>query len=306
MTRLLLLQFMLAAALLATACGTLPPERSTPLDEARAAHASARNDPRVAQLAPEELSRADNAMALAEKSWRDWDPPERIDNLAYLARQQSLIAVEAARVRANQRVIEEASAERERLEREVRARDAARTAQAQADVARRDASAALAQADAARQQADAARQQAASEAERARMLQAQINDMQAKATDRGLVLTIGDVLFDSGHAELKPGGVHILQKAADFLTQHPQRTVMIEGFTDAVGGESYNVFLSERRAETVRETLVGMGVANERIVSHAYGKAYPVASNNNPAGRQLNRRVEVVISDDSGRIPPRS
>jgi outer membrane protein OmpA-like peptidoglycan-associated protein len=303
---LLRLQFIFAAALLAAACGTLPPERSAPLDEARAANATAHNDPRVGQLAPEELSRADNALAVAEKSWRDWDPPARIDHLAYLARQQSLIAVEAARVRANQRVIAEASAERERLQREIRVHDAARTAQAQADVARRDASVALAQADAARQQADAARQQAASEAERARILQAQIDDMQAKATDRGLVLTLGDVLFDSGHAELKPGGVRVLEKAADFLKQYPQRTVMIEGFTDAVGGESYNLFLSERRAETVRQTLVGMGVANDRIVSHAYGKAYPVATNDNAAGRQMNRRVEVVISDDSGRIPPRS
>src|SRR5262249_999441 len=133
MNRLLRLQFVLAAAFFAAACSTLPLDRSASLEAARAAYTSARNDPRVTQLAPEGLSRADQGMAAGEKSSRDWDPPARVDHLAYLARQQSLIAIEAGRARANQRAIEEASAERERLQQEVRAREAARVAQTQAD-----------------------------------------------------------------------------------------------------------------------------------------------------------------------------
>ena len=119
-------------------------------------------------------------------------------------------------------------------------------------------------------------------------------------------MTISDVLFDTGRAELKPGGVRMLQKVADFLRQYPQRTIMVEGFTDSIGGETYNLSLSERRANAVRATLVGMGVSPDRVHTQGFGKAFPIASNGNPAGRQLNRRVEVVISDDSGRIPPRA
>lgn len=130
-------------------------------------------------------------------------------------------------------------------------------------------------------------------------------ELNAKQTDRGMIITLGDVLFDTGKSELKSGGVRQVQKLAEFLTQNPQRKVSVEGFTDSVGSDEYNQGLSDRRAEAVRTALVGQGIAAERIVARGYGKAFPVAGNETAAGRQLNRRVEIVIADENKDITPR-
>ena len=137
-------------------------------------------------------------------------------------------------------------------------------------------------------------------------MEQQLKELETKQTDRGLVVTLGDVLFDTGRAELKPGGMRTVQKLADVLNRNPQRRIIIEGFTDSVGGESYNLQLSERRADAVRAELIVSGVAPERISTRGYGKSFPVASNDTSVGRQLNRRVEVVFSDDAGNIVPRA
>ena len=105
---------------------------------------------------------------------------------------------------------------------------------------------------------------------------------------------------------MRPGGMRTLQKVADFMKQYPERKLVVEGFTDATGGDAYNMELSERRAESVRNALVGMGVDASRVVSRGYGKGYPVATNETQAGRQLNRRVEVIISNDAADIAPRT
>ncbi|HVT38275.1 MAG TPA: OmpA family protein, partial [Gemmatimonadaceae bacterium] len=84
-----------------------------------------------------------------------------------------------------------------------------------------------------------------------------------------------------------------------------QRKMMIEGFTDSTGSNSHNQELSEKRADSVRYALLGMGIATDRITSRGYGESYPAAGNDTVAGRQLNRRVEILISDDSGTITPR-
>ena len=118
----------------------------------------------------------------------------------------------------------------------------------------------------------------------------------------GLVLTLGDVLFDTGRAELKPGASVKLDQLAQFLNTHPDRRVEIDGFTDSVGSDAYNESLSQRRADAVKTALVVRGIDASRINSEGYGKAYPVASNNESAGRQLNRRVEVIIGG-SGNTP---
>ena len=133
----------------------------------------------------------------------------------------------------------------------------------------------------------------------------QLKDLEAKKTDRGMVVTLGDVLFDTNESRLKSGGVRNVQKLADFFKQYPQRTVMIEGFTDSVGGAGPNQTLSDNRAAAVRSALLGMGVTNDRMTSRGFGESYPVASNDNAAGRQMNRRVEIIVSDESGKIAPR-
>jgi outer membrane protein OmpA-like peptidoglycan-associated protein len=130
-------------------------------------------------------------------------------------------------------------------------------------------------------------------------------DLQAKKTERGMIITIGDVLFATGQATLTQAGMGNLRKLADALAQNPERTVLVEGFTDSVGGTAYNQDLSERRASAVRNALLGMGVDGRRIAMKGYGEAYPVAANDTASNRQLNRRVEIVLSNSSSPIPPR-
>lgn len=136
-----------------------------------------------------------------------------------------------------------------------------------------------------------------------KQLQASLN---AKQTERGTLVTFGDVLFDLNKADLKPGGLVNVNKLAQFLQESPDRKVIIEGYTDSSGSASYNQSLSERRANSVRMALVKMGVGPERIVAQGYGKEYPVADNTSNSGRAQNRRVEVTISNDNQPVAPRS
>ncbi len=131
-------------------------------------------------------------------------------------------------------------------------------------------------------------------------------DMQAKQTERGTLVTFGDVLFDLDKAELKPAGMRGIQKLAEFLNENPERKVVVEGYTDSTGSDSYNQQLSERRAQSVRRALTHAGVDPQRIQAVGYGEQSPVASNDSPSSRAMNRRVEVTISNDSQRVAPRS
>ena len=159
----------------------------------------------------------------------------------------------------------------------------------EADLAKSDAVTALAESASARSDADAALL-AASE------LQRQLEILQARPTDRGLVLTLGDTLFATGKSELKSGAAANLDRLTAFMTEYPQRTAAIEGFTDSMGSDEYNQDLSERRADAVKSYLVRQGVETSRLSSTGRGENSPVADNESAAGRQQNRRVEVVIS----------
>lgn len=140
------------------------------------------------------------------------------------------------------------------------------------------------------------------EAEKAK---AELKDLQAQMTERGVVMTLGDVLFDVNKSTLKAGGVRVVQKLAGYLEANPQRTVSIEGHTDSTGSDEYNMKLSEARAESVKAALVNDGISGDRIETHGFGETAPVAENESPSGRQLNRRVEIVLSDEAGKVIPR-
>jgi outer membrane protein OmpA-like peptidoglycan-associated protein len=127
--------------------------------------------------------------------------------------------------------------------------------------------------------------------------------LKASDTARGPVLTLGDVLFDTDGFTLKAGAADTLNQLAAFLQDHPDRRVLVEGHTDSQGSNGYNALLSEHRASSVREALRLRGIGAERISAVGLGEAYPVASNDSAAGRQLNRRVDVVISDAQGQFP---
>ena len=128
-------------------------------------------------------------------------------------------------------------------------------------------------------------------------MQRQIDALQAKATDRGIVLTLGDVLFTSGRADLKAGAESNLDRLVTFLSQNPDRKVEIEGHTDNVGSDDYNQGLSQRRADSVRSFLMQQGINSVRIVASGKGEQRPVADNDSEGGRQQNRRVEVIIEN---------
>jgi outer membrane protein OmpA-like peptidoglycan-associated protein len=162
------------------------------------------------------------------------------------------------------------------------------------------------EANAANANAQASAAQNAAAQQRAQELESALADLQAKKTDRGFVITLGDVLFATGRADLKPGARHSLEKLSAFLHEYPQRSVQIEGYTDSVGTDDYNQGLSERRADSVRDVLTGMGISGDRIQTRGLGKTSPVADNGTETGRQMNRRVEVIISETDGRTAARA
>ena len=133
--------------------------------------------------------------------------------------------------------------------------------------------------------------------------QQQIDLLNAKPTDHGLVLALGDVLFMSGRADLKPGAVGNLNKLVNFLGKYLDRTVVIHGYTDSLGSGEYNQRLSERRANSVKAYLASQGIDSTRLSASGMGQSAPVAGNDSGAGRQQNRRVEVIISNPPAPLP---
>src|SRR6185369_4706144 len=188
-------------------------------------------------------------------------------------------------------------AEKARLDSRTREADVAKT---DALVARAESAEQKVAANSARSDADAALLAATASEQQAAELQRQLEIMQAKPTDRGLVLTLGDTLFATGKSEIKSGATANLDRLGDFLAEYPDRTASIEGFTDSTGSEDSNQVLSEHRADSVKRYLVGRGVQSARLTSTGRGESAPVADNESLAGRQQNRRVEVVISEAAG------
>jgi outer membrane protein OmpA-like peptidoglycan-associated protein len=123
-------------------------------------------------------------------------------------------------------------------------------------------------------------------------------------TKRGLVLTISDVLFESGKATLLSGASRAIDKLSEFLIENPKRAILIEGHTDNIGSSTYNIDLSLRRAEAVASALEKRGIESFRVTKRGYGEEFPVTTNSTPEGRQQNRRVEVIIINEG--IDPNS
>src|SRR5690606_23707806 len=165
-------------------------------------------------------------------------------------------------------------------------------AQRQVEVARAEAERQAALAEA---QELGARQRESATAARAAALGAELERLRARETERGLVVDVGDVLFAVDRAELQPGARADLARLAAFLREHPDRPVRVEGHTDSTGSAAYNLRLSEARAQSVASALIEQGVPPGRIETHGFGQTLPVASNDTAAGRQQNRRVEIVI-----------
>lgn len=293
-----------ASAVLLAACSTVPTTTAT-LDEARADYVAASNNPAVASNAPMEFRQASEALDRANQAAAKRESLDTIDRLAYVAKQRIATAQEVAKAKTAEAEIADASRQRDRVQLEARTAEAER-AKREAAAANAQVAAAQQQAQDAQAQAAAAQQQAAQLAERSARLEAILVELHAQKTERGMVVTIGDVLFGTDRAELTPNGMATVRKLAEVMMQNPDRTVLVEGFTDSTGSHSHNQELSERRAQSVAQALTSLGVPRERVAMRGYGEAYPVASNDNASNRQLNRRVEIVLSNEGASIPPRA
>ena len=280
------------AAVLLAACANAPvkPEGAA---HARNMLTQLQADPNLANRAPISMQQAEAAVRIAEQPETD---QQLVAYRVYMADRK----VETARAEAETKFAEdqrvELIAQREKVRLDARTREAD-LATGKVAMARAEGAEQKAEADAARNQADAAQAAALSAQQQAEELQRQIDTLQAKVTDRGLVLTLGDVLFATAKADLSSGANGTLNKLVAFLNKYPDRTVDIQGYTDSVGSEDYNLGLSQRRADSVRSYLVGQGIGSGRLVTSGKGMSSPVAGNDTSSGRQQNRRVEVIINN---------
>lgn len=259
----------LASVLLLAACASTQP--NPVVEQARNAVDKASADAEVARRAALELKTAKDSLARADQAWNNEKDKIEAEHQAYLATQQASTATALANARANDAKLQDTRGKADQL------RLQART-----------------------QQLEAARKDVASANARADKAEAELKDLQGQKTDRGLVVTLGDVLFAFGKEGLLPASRPRLDKLAQFLRENPDRQLRIEGYTDSIGTTHYNQKLSERRAVTVRDALIRRGIAAERMTAEGYGKDFPVATNATEQGRAMNRRVEIIIADENG------
>ena len=293
------------AALLVAGCETLSPSANQQLEEARVAYRNAAADPAVQANAQTELQSASGALHDAERMAAEGKPTELVEHNAYLAKQRAQIAMQTADIRRSEASIAAASEQRRQIQLEAREREATAARQREAaareqarvaEEARKEAESRAAMLEAERLDRQKDSSAAAGLTAEVKRLETELADMRAKQTDRGWVLTLkNELLFDTGGSELKPGAERALDNLVQFLEKHRDRSIAIEGFTDSTGSKQLNQSLSEKRAWAVKAALVKRGIASNRIDARGYGPQFPIASNDNAAGRQLNRRVEIVI-----------
>jgi outer membrane protein OmpA-like peptidoglycan-associated protein len=267
--------------LLATAlagCATTP-RPDTAIDQAEAALQSAQSNPDTVANAPVSLYEARQALDQAKQA----ENAEEAAHLAYISEKKSQLAAEISQTKIARDKLTLLGQEREQIL--IKAREA-ETAQARLD------------AEMSLQLARQEREKALRAEEDAQRLQKELEELKAKPTDRGYVLTLGDILFEFGKAQLLPGAMNSIYRLGEFLKKHPERNVLVEGYTDSIGSAEYNLGLSQRRAYSVKDALLRNGIESGRIIAKGYGKNYPVAGNDTDAGRQQNRRVEVVILEE--------
>ncbi|ATR82547.1 DUF4398 domain-containing protein [Pseudomonas sp. FFUP_PS_473] len=236
------------------------------LEQAAASFQQVKNDSSVLRSAPRDVIRAGESLGRAERLSSYWGSGADVRHYAYLSQRYSEIAREHTNLVLNQERQAKLELERQRLQ-----------------LALREAKLASVQ-------------------QQGKWLEAQIVSLATMQSDRGLVMTLGDVLFDTGRADLKNSANRTVLKLVQFLQLNPKRTVRIEGYTDSTGTPEDNLKLSRDRAQSVADMLIDLGVDEKRIQVEGYGDQYPVEANASERGRAQNRRVEIVFSDEQGRL----
>lgn len=255
----------LLAVVLLGGCAVSPSSEEA-LDAARASFQAVKEDPDVLRAAPKDVIRSGESLARAERLSSYWGSGADVQHYAYLSQRYADIARQHSEIGLNQERVAKLELERQRLQLTLRE---AKLLSVQQHNDR---------------------------------LEEQMVSLAASETDRGLVMTLGDVLFDTGRAELQPTANRTLLKLVQFLQINPQRRVRIEGYTDNTGSAEENLELSRARAQSVADLLSDLGIDSGRIQVVGYGVDFPVAENASVRGRAQNRRVEIVFSDERGRL----
>jgi len=232
------------------------------------------------KFSTEDLNVAKTKLDSANQAWSQKKGTKTINHRAYIAEQYALIAEKRSELLSYQAKIDNGNVERTQIQVDLRSAEA-QTARDQAESLQKDV-----------QDREAKLAQQLKELE-------ELKALQAKNTDRGMVLTLGDVLFDTGESPLKAGARHNIERVAGFLKNYPDRTVTIEGHTDNTGDADFNYNLSVERAFSVRSALMAQGIDLSRIEAKGFGEDIPVASNSDVAGRQQNRRVDLVFNQQA-------
>ena len=273
------------------------------VERAKQAFAQAKANPNVEAYAPMQLQEAGIAVQAAEKAEKEEQTDDMLQ-LGYIAERKIQYAVTVADGKVAERDIDKLNVEKAQMIARKQTLEAG-IAKGEAEKAQAAAAVEATRAAKAKQEAEQARLDAKAESEKAARAKAEagqlmkeLADLKAQQTERGIVLTIGDVLFATGKADLSPDAYKSVAKLADFLKKYPNRNVLIEGHTDSVGKDDYNLALSQKRADSVKAQLVGDGIEAGRITTVGYGKKYPVASNDTKAGKAQNRRVDVIILNE--------
>lgn len=238
------------------------------LQQASADFQKVKEDTDVLRSAPKDVIRAGELLGKAERLSSYFGTGNDVAHYAYLSRRYSEIAREHSNLLLNTERLAKMEMERQRLQ-----------------LALRESKLASAQ-------------------EHGKWLEDQIVSLATTQTERGLVMTLGDVLFDTGHTELKSSANRTVLKVVQFLQLNPKRVVRIEGYTDNVGDKQENLQLSKDRAQSVADVLTDLGIDDKRIQVRGYGDQYPVSPNAAERGRAQNRRVEIVFSDVEGQLGP--
>jgi len=267
----------------------------------RAAESATGNETQRIHLVYMADRRIQIARAAAQREKMEDDLAElRLEHSRLLVK-ASQLETERARMEADQaRMMSQATAEdaeRARMEAEsamTREEESALRARR----AREEAEQAKALAESSAQAASLAKREANLASEQAQSLRRQLDNLQLRETESGVVVTLGDVLFETGQTELKPDAVSSLAEVVDLLQSEPEKKIRIEGHTDAVGEASTNLGLSQQRADSVQKTLVDLGVEAARITSVGMGEDFPIATNDTEEGRNKNRRVDVILLDN--------
>ncbi|VUD58904.1 putative lipoprotein YiaD [Thalassocella blandensis] len=241
----------------------------------------------VNEHAPIALEQAKDAVALTAQMEKDGANEEKVAHQAKLATLRMDIVEQKVRLERSDKFIADAESNRKDILLQARTNDAI---QAQR------------KARAMENQKEQAEMRAETLENKAKALQDKVKDIETRTTARGTVLSLNNIVFELNKAELAPGNERTLEKISAFLNDYPKKDVIIEGHTDSTGEAAYNKDLSKRRAESVKDALVGMGVNESRLSAKGMGEKYPVASNETREGRQLNRRVDIVVVNEENEV----